>query len=41
MPGLNDLPLQERLATQGSVLPIVFLTGQADVQACANAFRAA
>ncbi|NML44280.1 response regulator transcription factor [Ramlibacter sp. G-1-2-2] len=39
LPDLDGLALQERLAAQGSALPIVFLTGQADVQACANAFR--
>src|SRR6266536_2762790 len=31
MPAVNGLELQRILATKGSVLPIIFLTGHADV----------
>jgi FixJ family two-component response regulator len=39
MPGCNGLELQQTLATRGSDLPIIFLTGHADVPMCAEAMK--
>ncbi len=39
MPGLNGLELQQILAGGGSALPIIFLTGRADVPMCAQAMK--
>jgi FixJ family two-component response regulator len=39
MPGLSGLELQEELARRGARLPIVFLTGRADVPMCALAMK--
>lgn len=39
MPGLSGLEVQERLAAMGDPLPIVFLTGRADVPLCAVAMK--
>jgi FixJ family two-component response regulator len=39
MPGLDGLALQRRLAERGSHMPIIFLTGQADVPMCAQAMK--
>jgi FixJ family two-component response regulator len=39
MPGLNGLQLQEKLAAAGEPLPVIFLTGQADVPATVNAMK--
>ena len=40
MDGLNGLELQQRLAAAGNRLPIVFLTGHADVAASVRAMKA-
>lgn len=40
MPGLGGLGLQARLASTDTCLPIVFLTGLADVSLCTAAMRA-
>jgi len=40
MPGLDGLELQERLATTGAKLGIVFLTGRGDIPASVRAIRA-
>jgi FixJ family two-component response regulator len=40
MEGLNGLELQDRLAAAGNRLPIVFLTGQADVPSSVRALKA-
>jgi RNA polymerase sigma factor (sigma-70 family) len=40
MEGLSGLELQERLAATGSPLPIVFLTGHADVPSSVRAIKA-
>jgi FixJ family two-component response regulator len=40
MEGLNGLELQERLAEAGNRLPIVFLTGHADVPSSVRAIKA-
>jgi RNA polymerase sigma factor (sigma-70 family) len=40
MDGLNGLELQERLAAAGNRLPIVFLTGHADVPSSVRALKA-
>jgi RNA polymerase sigma factor (sigma-70 family) len=40
MEGLSGLELQERLAAAGSPLPIVFLTGHADVPSSVRAIKA-
>jgi FixJ family two-component response regulator len=40
MPGLNGPELQIRLAELGSVLPIVFLTGQGDIPMTVQALKA-
>ena len=39
MPGLSGLELQQTLAGRGSALPIIFLTGRADVPMCAQAMK--
>jgi len=39
MPGLSGLELQQTLAGRGSTLPIIFLTGRADVPMCAQAMK--
>jgi FixJ family two-component response regulator len=39
MPGSNGLALQQQLAERGNTLPIIFLTGQADVTMCAQAMK--
>jgi FixJ family two-component response regulator len=40
MPGLNGIQVQEKLAAAGSVRPIVFLTGHADVPVSVQVMRA-
>lgn len=40
MPGLTGLQLQEHLAARGSILPIVFLTGRADVATSVRVIKA-
>jgi FixJ family two-component response regulator len=40
MPGPSGLDLQQGLARRGDPLPIVFLTGQADVPSTVQALRA-
>lgn len=40
MPGLTGLQLQEHLAACGSILPIVFLTGSADIATSVRAIKA-
>jgi RNA polymerase sigma factor (sigma-70 family) len=40
IPGLSGPDLQDRLSGLGSILPIVFLTGYADVQATVRAIKA-
>jgi FixJ family two-component response regulator len=39
MPGTNGLELQQALVEMGSTLPIIFLTGRADVPMCAQAMK--
>ena len=39
LPGLDGLALQQALAERGSHLPIIFLTGRADVPMCAQAMK--
>jgi FixJ family two-component response regulator len=39
MPGLNGLQLQQTLAATGVPLPVIFLSGQADVPASVNAMK--
>ena len=39
MPGLNGLELQQALVARGSALPIIFLTGQADVPMTVKAMK--
>lgn len=39
MPGLDGLELQQALAARGSALPVIFLTGHADVPMCAQAMK--
>ena len=39
MPGLNGLQLQQTLASTGEPLPVIFLSGQADVPASVNAMK--
>jgi FixJ family two-component response regulator len=39
MPDLNGLQVQRALAKRGSALPIIFLTGRADVPMCAQAMK--
>ena len=40
IPGLSGPELQERLAVLGSTLPIVFLTGHADIPTTVRAIKA-
>jgi FixJ family two-component response regulator len=40
MPGLDGLQLQDRLCEIGNALPIVFLTGQADIRMSVHAIKA-
>ena len=40
MPGLSGPELQDRLAERGSALPVVFLTGHADIPMTVNAMKA-
>jgi FixJ family two-component response regulator len=40
MPGLSGLELQQRLASNGALLPIVFLTGRADIPMSVQAMKA-
>lgn len=40
MPGLSGLELQSRLIELGSILPIVFVTGHADIPATVRAIKA-
>ena len=40
MPGLSGLELQSRLIERGSILPIVFVTGYADMPATVRAIKA-
>ena len=39
MPGLDGLALQQALEQRGNQMPIIFLTGQADVPMCAQAMK--
>ena len=39
MPALNGLELQEILAKAGSLLPIIFLTGEGDIPECVQAMK--
>ena len=39
MPGLGGLGLQRKLLDDGDAMPIIFLTGSADVPLCATAMR--
>jgi FixJ family two-component response regulator len=39
MPGLNGLELQEALASAGAALPVIFLSGRADVPATVKAMK--
>lgn len=39
MPGLDGLQLQQALEQRGNEMPIIFLSGQADVPMCAQAMR--
>ena len=39
MPGMSGIKLQEELAARGIVIPIIFLTGHADVSMSVQAFR--
>lgn len=40
MPGMNGLELQERLTSQGSTLPIIFITAHGDVPMAVEAVKA-
>ncbi len=40
MPGLNGLELQQKLAAAGCALPIIFLTGHADIPTSVTAMKA-
>jgi len=40
MPGLNGLELQQRLAEKAPLLPILFLTGQGNIEAAVEAMKA-
>jgi len=39
MPGFNGLELQQALATRGSALPVIFLTGQGDIPVSVQAMK--
>ena len=39
MPGMNGLELQEQLRSRGDLIPILILTGQADVNTVLRAWR--
>src|ERR1700749_1165699 len=39
LPGLNGLELQERIAAERSDMPIIFLTGNADIQMTVKAMK--
>jgi FixJ family two-component response regulator len=39
MPGIDGPSLQRRLLEEGDALPVIFLTGSADVPICADAMR--
>jgi FixJ family two-component response regulator len=39
MPGLDGLGLQQLLAERGNHMPVIFLTGNADVPQCASAMK--
>jgi FixJ family two-component response regulator len=39
MPGIDGLTLQQMLAARGNHMPVVFLTGHADVPMCAEAMK--
>jgi len=39
MPGLDGLDVQQALAQRGNPMPIIFLTGQADVPMCVRAMK--
>ena len=39
MPGLNGIELQDALARRGSLLPIIFLTGHADIPSSVRAMK--
>jgi two-component system, LuxR family, response regulator FixJ len=39
MPGMNGLELQTHLLERGIRLPVIFMTGHADVPACTESFR--
>lgn len=39
MPGLTGMQLQEHLQERGETLPLIFITGQADVPSCALAMK--
>jgi len=40
MPGLNGLDLQDRLSAAGCLLPVIFLTGHADIPSSVRAMKA-
>jgi FixJ family two-component response regulator len=40
MPGMNGLEVQQRLAAAGICLPVIFLTGHADIQMTVRAMKA-
>jgi FixJ family two-component response regulator len=40
MPGMSGLEIQERLAAAGICLPVIFLTGQADIEMTVRAMKA-
>jgi two-component system response regulator FixJ len=39
MPGVNGLELQSELSSRGDFLPIIFVSGQGQIAACANAMK--
>ncbi len=39
MPGCSGLDVQESLLAEGNLMPIIFLTGRADVPMCAKAMK--
>ena len=40
MPGMSGLELQQALRTSGSTLPVIFLSGQGDIQTAVRALKA-